>query len=127
MVKSAIERNFKANAISINPRETFTVFIHDPDFGNACNQAGNAAKNANGKAKAKENPNMPTNGAKGILPNKVSPPPVTVCTRSDPIMGPVQENDTNDKVNAIKKIPISPPLSAALSDELTQEAGNVIS
>ena len=34
--KSALERNFRANANSINPKTTFTVFIQLPDFGKDC-------------------------------------------------------------------------------------------
>ena len=42
-------------------------------------------------------------------------------------MGPVHENETNAKVNAIKKIPINPPLLEAESALFTQELGNTIS
>ena len=43
------------------------------------------------------------------------------------MIGPVQEKETNDSVNAIKKIPISPPLSLAESALLIIQLGNVIS
>ena len=44
-----------------------------------------------------------------------------------PTIGPVQENDTNTKVKAIKKAPISPPLSSFETDLLTIQLGIVIS
>ena len=45
-------------------------------------------------------------------------------TNRVPTIGPVQEKDTNARVNAIKKMPINPPLSDALSLLLTQDAGS---
>ena len=33
-------------------------------------------------------------------------------TMAEPMIGPVQENETIAKVNAIKNMPINPPLSA---------------
>ncbi|MNV11515.1 hypothetical protein D3C71_1020830 [compost metagenome] len=48
-------------------------------------------------------------------------------TNRVPMIGPVQENDTNDKLNAIKNRPISPPLSDLASILLTNELGKVIS
>ena len=90
--------------IGINPRTTFTVFNHPPDFGNAFNQPGKAANNENGSAIAIENPNIPTIGA--------IPPFEAASTNNVPTIGPVQENDTMAKAKAMKKIPIKPPLSA---------------
>ena len=43
------------------------------------------------------------------------------------MIGPVQEKETNDRVNAIKKIPSNPPLSLAESALLIIQLGNVIS
>ena len=57
--KSALDKNLKAKANSKNPKETLTVFNQPPDFGIAFNQPGNMANNINGKAIAKENPNIP--------------------------------------------------------------------
>src|SRR5690606_7907760 len=102
--KSALDKNLKAKANSKNPKETLTVFIQPPERGNEFNQPGNTANNINGKAKANENPNIPTTGA--------IPPIETDCTKIPPIIGPVQENDTIANANAIKKIPIIPPRSA---------------
>ena len=48
-------------------------------------------------------------------------------TNKVPTIGPVQENDTNANVKAIKKIPINPPLLDTVSDLFNQELGNVIS
>ena len=52
-------------------------------------------------AGAKEKPNIPT---KGMI---TSPP--NAATMMEPTIGPVQENDTNTMVKAIKNIPIKPP------------------
>ena len=43
------------------------------------------------------------------------------------MIGPVQEKETKDKVNAIKKMPISPPLSDWESILFTNAEGNTIS
>ena len=43
------------------------------------------------------------------------------------MIGPVHEKDTRDRVKAIKKIPISPPLSLAESALLIIQLGSVIS
>ena len=123
---SATDRNFSASANSKNPSVTFTLFIQEPDFGRLFNQAGNIANSVNGNANAKENPNIPTNGCIGMTPNK-APAPDADCTKRLPIIGPVQEKETIAKVNAIKKMPIKPPRSAALSDLLAHELGKVIS
>src|SRR5690554_5788535 len=96
--KSALDKNLNANANSKNPRTTFTEFNQPPDFGRVFIHPGKAAKRAKGKANAKENPNIPTNGA--------IPPSVAACTNNTPTIGPVQENDTKANANAIKKIPI---------------------
>ena len=53
--------------------------------------------------------------------------PVAVSTSKVPMIGPVQENETRDRVNAIKKMPMRPPLLDASSALLTQELGRVIS
>ena len=42
-------------------------------------------------------------------------------------MGPVQEKDTKESVNAIKNMPTNPPLSEAESALLTHLLGRVIS
>ena len=44
-----------------------------------------------------------------------------------PTTGPVHENETSTKVNAMKNIPTIPPRSEALSALLIHEAGRVIS
>jgi hypothetical protein len=85
------------------------------------NQDGNNANNVNGKAKANAKPNIPTAGATTL-------PVVDTSTNKNPMIGPVQENDTNDKVNAIKKM-LNKPLvcSALLSTALLHLDGRVIS
>ena len=94
----------KAKASSKNPKTTFTAFNQPPDFGKEFNQPGNAANKVNGKARAKEKPNIPTKGA--------IPPLEAASTNNVPTIGPVQEKETIAKANAIKSIPIIPPLSA---------------
>ena len=53
--------------------------------------------------------------------------PAVERIRTLPTIGPVQENDTNTSVRAMKKIPIKPPLSACRSLLLTIQLGSVIS
>ena len=121
--KSALERNLKAKASSKKPSTTLTVVIHPPDFGKEFNQAGNIANSANGKAKAKPKPTIPEVKLVATLPSAR-----VVLPNKPPNMGPVQENDTIAKVNAIKKIPSPPPtLDEAESILLAQELGNVSS
>ena len=119
ITKSAFERNLNANANSKNPKNTFTVFNHPPDFGREFNQPGNAANNPKGNARAREKPNIPTKGP--------IPPTVADSTSSVPTIGPVQENETRASVNAIKKIPKNPPLLEAESAFVTQVLGRFIS
>ena len=117
--KSALDKNLKAKANSKNPRTTFTVFNQPPDFGNAFSQPGKAANKENGNAIAIENPNIPTIGA--------IPPFEAASTNKVPTIGPVHENDTIAKPNAMKKIPISPPLSACESTLFANAFGSMIS
>ena len=114
-----MDKNFKAKAISKNPKDTFTVFNQPPEEGIEFNQPGKMAKSVKGMAIANEKPNIAKNGPK--------PPCSAAITNCVPIIGPVQENETNPSVAAMKKIPIKPPRSAFLSAAFTQELGNVIS
>src|SRR5690554_8192375 len=85
--KSAFDKNFSAKANSKNPKTTFTVFNHPPDFGREFNQLGKRAKRAKGKAKAKPKPPIPA-------VNCIAPPSeVSEPAKSDPKIGPVHEND----------------------------------
>src|SRR5574344_407251 len=119
--KSATDKNFSAKANSRNPRTTLTVFNHPPDLGKRCKTFGNIAKKANGMAKARAKPNMPTAGP-------TTEPLVAASTNKVPIMGPVQEKDTSTKVNAIKKMLSMPVvLSACWSILLVQDAGKTMS
>lgn len=115
-----MERNFKANASSKNPRTTLTLFSHPPDFGIDFSRDGNKANNANGMASATENPNMPIAGPKRS-------PLEAASTSNVPIIGPVQENETTARLKAMKNNPIRPPLSDLESILLTNELGSVIS
>lgn len=107
-------------ASSINPKETFKVFNHPPDFAILFNKPGKKAKNAKGKAMAIENPKKPITG-----------PTLSFCWLTSinklPIKGAVHEKETSTNVNAIKKIPeklFKPALESTL---FVQAAGNVIS
>src|SRR5580658_4647655 len=116
--RSAFEANFKARANSNKPRVTLTVFNHPPDFGILFNQLGTMANKPKGSAKPKPKPKKPKKGPVGeLLTNGIRLP----------IKIPVQENDTNDKVVAIKKMPRNPPLSLWASILLSHELGNTIS
>ena len=97
------------------------VFIQLPDFGADFSHVGNIAKRVNGNANANAKPNIPIAGA-AKSPVEATP------TNKNPIIGPVQEKDTNVSVNAIKNI-LSNPLvaEALLSTELLHEDGRVIS
>src|SRR5205085_2092431 len=108
--------NLKAKAISIKPSTTFTLLSQPPDFGKVFNRPGKNAKTVNGIANDKEKPNMPMMGL-------INAPPAD-DTRMLPTIGPVHENETSTKVNAIKKTPNSPPFSACWSTEFTNEPGN---
>ncbi len=44
---------------------------------------------------------------------------------NDPKIGPVHENETIANVNAIKNIPIIPPMDSLLDEPSTQDEGNV--
>ena len=81
----------------------------------------NRANNVNGNAKAIANPSIPIAGATTL-------PVVDTCTSKKPIIGPVQEKDTSESVNAIRKI-LSKPLvaSALLSTALLHLEGSVSS
>lgn len=66
-------------------------------------------------------PNMPNAGA-------IILPVVDTSTNRNPIIGPVQEKDTSDKVNAIRKMLSKPVVdSALLSTALLHFEGKVIS
>src|SRR5690554_4770351 len=118
--RSAFDKNLKARASSRKPRTTFTELSHPPDCGREFIQPGKAANNPNGNASAREKPNIPTSGPE-------VPPTYAASTNKVPMIGPVQEKDTNANVKAIKNIPINPPRSAFLSTLLMNELGSVIS
>ena len=116
---SAIDKNLKANAVSTKPRTTLTLASHPPLLGILLNNEGNIANNVNGNANAIENTNIVTIGVQNS-------PEIDWIT-TVPTIGPVQENDTRTNVNAIKKIPPSPFVSARLSVLVVREEGSVIS
>src|SRR3954468_7962213 len=91
--RSAFDANFSAKAISRKPRTTFTEFNQPPDFGKEFNQPGKAANTPKGKDNEIAKPNIPQNGP------AIFPVPAA-WTNNVPMIGPVQENDTNANVNA---------------------------
>ena len=120
--KSALDKNLNAKPNSKKPKITLKVFIHLPDLGRVVSKFGNKAKIVNGKAKATPKPNIP-------MVNWIAPPWDEIePTNKEPKIGPVQENDTSTKVNAIKKTPMYPPIELDFeSIELTHLEGIVIS
>ena len=84
-------------------------------------QDGKNANNVNGMASATANPSIPIAGA------RIEPLPDT-STSKVPMMGPVQENETSTRVNAIKRILRIPAVESAFASIFVdQEAGSVIS
>ena len=82
---------------------------------------GNIAKSMNGSARAVEKPSIPMAGPH-MLPCDAA------STRRVPMMGPVQENDTRVRVNAMKKMESRPEVrSADASIRLLHEAGSFMS
>ena len=79
------------------------VFIQPPDLGIFLSNSGDKANNTNGEASPKPKPNIPMIG---LIKLPEAPNPKSVPTN-----GPVQEKETKAKVNAMKKMPIKPPLS----------------
>lgn len=98
-----------AKATSINPKITFTVLSHPPDFGKDSNQLGKAANKAKGKANANPKPPIPNDNC--IAPPSDDKEPAN----KEPKIGPVHEKETKESVSAIKKIPRIPPTSEAES------------
>ena len=105
----------------MKPSVTFRIFIHEPDFGACLSQVGKRAKRVNGSARAMAKPSIPSAGAS-------HEPEVTKSTSKNPTIGPVQENDTNTRVNAMRNIDNSPLLFVALeSTLLAHDDGSVSS
>ena len=118
--KSATLRNFNANASSRKARVTLNVFIQPPDLGNFFSTDGNMANSENGNAKANAKPSIPIAGARIDLP--------AASTSKVPMIGPVQENDTITKVNAISRMLRKPVvLLDLLLSAVDHELGKVIS
>ena len=118
--KSELDRNFNASANSINPKTTFTVFSHPPDFGKEFNHFGNIANNVNGSARAKPKPPIPMLNCIALASDAI------VLPNKPPKIGPVQEKETIAKVKAIKKMPTKPPILLALSSiAALQDCGSV--
>ena len=119
--KSALDRNLNAKASSRKPKTTFVVLSHPPDFGSAFSMFGNSANSANGKPSAVPKPPIPAVNCQAP-PSAESEP-----ASNDPKIGPVQEKDTIDNVNAIKKTPNMPPKPSPLLVEFVQVDGKVSS
>ena len=97
------------------------TFIQPPDLGMDLSHEGNRANNVKGKARAMAKPSIPMAGAMML-------PVVDTSTSRKPMMGPVQEKETNDRVKAMRKMLSRPVVcSALLSTALLQREGKVIS
>ena len=103
----------------MKPRTTLTEFNQPPLLGRFLSNAGNHASTVKGRANAIAKAAMVIIG--------IHTPPLVELMITEPTIGPVQENDTSTRVNAIKKIPSKPPLSAPASLLFTSDEGNVIS
>ena len=115
-----MDKNLSANANSINPNTTFTVFNQPPDLGNEFNHLGNMANNVKGNAKASPKPPIPILNCIALASDAM------VLPNNPPRIGPVQEKETIAKVSAIKNTPITPPiLLALLSIAALQDCGSV--
>ena len=117
--KSAFDKNLKARASSKNHKTTLVVFNHPPDFGRAFIIFGNIANKAKGNPKDTPNPAIPA------VSCHAPPSAVKEPASNDPKIGPVHENETIAKVNAIKKMPIIPPAFSPLVVVLVQLDGKV--
>ena len=107
LTKSAFDKNFKARANSKKPKTTFTVFSQPPDLGKDFIHPGNAANKVNGRASASPKPPIPA-------VNCMAPPSEDSAPASnDPKIGPVHENETKERVSAMKKTPMMPPAFSA--------------
>ena len=110
-----------AKASSIKPSVTLMTFIQPPDLGADLSRDGNMANNVNGIASAIAKPSIPIVGAT-ILPW------VETATSRNPMIGPVHENDTKARVNAIRNMLSNPVVLSDLASTLfCQDEGNVIS
>ena len=119
-IKSALDKNFRANANSKNPRVTFKVFIQPPDLGIFLINLGKNDKIEKGTPKANPKPSIPK-------VNSVGPLEFNEPASRDPKIGPVHEKETIDNVKAIKKIPKIFLREEEDSDLLAQELGREIS
>ena len=102
----------------MKPSTTLTLFIQAPLFIFFIRD-GNIARIVNGRANAIEKASIVTIGVQNS--------PWVDLIRTEPTIGPVQENDTSTRVSAMKKMPASPFLSEFLSLLLTSDEGSVIS
>ena len=102
----------------MKPSTPFTEFSQLPLL-SFFRRDGNIAKMVKGNAKATENASIVTIGVQNS--------PWVDLMRTEPTIGPVHENDTSTRVNAMKKMPARPPLSEFLSLLFTNDDGRVIS
>ena len=57
----------------------------------------------------------------------VTSPLTAACTSRLPMIGPVHEKETNERVKAMKKMPINPPRSDARLEAFSHLPGRVVS
>ena len=119
--RSATERNLREKASSRKPSVTLMQFIQLPLLGAAFSHDGKRANKVKGRAKARANPNMPMAGPMML-------PVLATSTRRKPMIGPVHEKLTSDRVNAIRNMESRPVVLVAFeSTALLQRLGSVIS
>ena len=115
-----MERNLRPNANSRKANTTLTVLSQPPDF-MFFSTEGNMASRVKGAAKPMPKPSMV------MRLTQRSVVLVERLTNAAPRIGPVQLNDTNTVVRAIKNGASRPPLSACSSDLLIHFSGILIS
>src|SRR5690606_1893354 len=99
-MRSALDRNFNAAASSTNPRTTFPVFIHEPDFGRRFSVLGNRAKKMNGSENVALKTTIPATGYAHSL--------LAVAASSPPTNGAVHEKETSVSVSPMNNTPRYP-------------------
>ena len=105
----------------MKPNTTLTVFIQPPDLGADFSSEGKRANSEKGIARAMAKPSIPMVGAMML-------PWVDTATSRNPMMGPVQENETRVRVKAMKKMERSPVVDSDFwSILVAHDEGRVIS
>src|SRR5690606_36885 len=96
LTRSALDKNLRANANSINPKTTLSTVSQPPDLGRAFRRFGKMANKAKGTPRPMPKPLMA-----GVMSFEL-----LMLPNTRPRMGPVQEKETMAKVKAMKKMPV---------------------